>query len=100
MNEIDLGPIESFSALPAEITLNGTPYLLVRASEGRFRLFLAVCPHAGGEIRPLNEVLFCPLHFWTFNAEDGTCLNNPDERLMERNVEVRDGRLYAAGEDR
>lgn len=100
MNEIDLGPIDSFTAFPAEITLNGTPYWLVRTSESRYRLLMAVCPHAGGDVRPLNDILFCPLHFWTFNAEDGTCLNDPDERLMTRNVEVREGRLYAIGEDR
>jgi nitrite reductase/ring-hydroxylating ferredoxin subunit len=97
--EIELGPLASFKDLPAEVTLDHTPYWLVRTSAGKYRLLLAICPHAGGEIRLLNDVLFCPLHFWTFNAEDGTCLNDPDERLMQRTVLLRDNHLYAIGEN-
>ncbi|MCD9022960.1 Rieske (2Fe-2S) protein [Cohnella silvisoli] len=96
-SEIDLGPLDTFTQLPTEITLENTPYWLVRTSEGEYRLLLAICPHAGGEIRPLNDVLFCPLHFWTFNAEDGTCLNDPDERLMQRKVRIHDNHLFAIG---
>ena len=95
--EIELGPLESFANLPAEVTLDHLPYWLVLTSVGEYRLLLAICPHAGGEIRPLNDVLFCPLHFWTFNAEDGTCLNDPDERLLHRTVLLRDNHLYAVG---
>jgi nitrite reductase/ring-hydroxylating ferredoxin subunit len=95
--EINLGPVASFKQFPAEITLEHTPYWLVQTSEGEFRLLLAICPHAGGEIRPLNDVLYCPLHFWTFNAENGTCLNDPDERLLRRNVRVQGDDLYAVG---
>ncbi|QJD87636.1 Rieske (2Fe-2S) protein [Cohnella herbarum] len=97
--EIELGPVDTFTELPVEITLEHNPYWLVRTSEGGFRLLLAICPHAGGEIRPLNDVLFCPLHFWTFHAETGVCLNDSDERLMERKVILRDDRLYAVGEN-
>jgi nitrite reductase/ring-hydroxylating ferredoxin subunit len=98
--EIDLGPLNEFTEFPVEITLEHAPYWLVRTSEGGFRLLLAICPHAGGDIRPLNDVLFCPLHFWTFHAETGVCLNDPDERLMERKVVLRDDRLFAVGENR
>jgi nitrite reductase/ring-hydroxylating ferredoxin subunit len=97
--EITLGSLESFSQLPTEITVEGQPYWLVRTTEGKYRLLLAICPHAGGDIRPLNDVLFCPLHFWTFNPENGVCLNDPDERLMQREVEIRDNHLYAIGLD-
>lgn len=99
MNEIDLGPLDGFAEFPAAIELGGTPYWLVRTPEGEFRLLMSVCPHAGGEIRPMNGMFFCPLHFWTFDAASGACLNVPDERLMRRQVELRDGRLYAIGED-
>jgi nitrite reductase/ring-hydroxylating ferredoxin subunit len=98
-SEIELGPLEAFTQFPTEITLEDTLYWLTRTSAGEFRLFLALCPHAGGEIRPLDDILFCPLHFWTFNAEDGTCLNDSDERLMQRKVQVRDNLLYAVGEN-
>ena len=96
--EIELGLIESFTSFPAEVMLENTPYWLVRTSEGGFRLLLAVCPHAGGEIRPLNDVLFCPLHFWTFNAENGVCLNDPDECLQQRQVIVKESRLFVVGD--
>ncbi|QMV43520.1 Rieske (2Fe-2S) protein [Cohnella cholangitidis] len=99
-SEIELGPLDAYAELPAEVMIDHTPYWLVRTSEaeGGFRLLLAICPHAGGEIRPLNDVLFCPLHFWTFHAESGVCLNDPSERLLRRRVIVRDGRLFAVGE--
>ncbi len=97
--EIDLGTLESFTQFPTQITLDNTPYWLVRTTQGEYRLLLALCPHAGGEIRPLNGMLFCPLHFWTFNAEDGTCLNDPDERLMQRKVIIKGNHLYAAGQN-
>ncbi|WP_372661439.1 Rieske (2Fe-2S) protein [Cohnella sp.] len=95
--EIELGPMESFPQFPAEVILEDIPYWLVRTTEGEYRLLLAICPHAGGEIRPLNDVLFCPLHFWTFNSENGVCLNDPDEKLMQRKVELRENLLYAVG---
>jgi len=97
--EIEIGPLESFTDFPAEVTLEDTPYWLVRTSQGEYRLLLAVCPHAGGDIRPHNDILFCPLHFWTFHSETGVCLNDSDERLMQRDVIFKDNRLYAVGVD-
>ncbi len=97
--EIDIGLKESFAELPAAVTIEHDPYWLVCAPEGEFRLLLAICPHAGGEIRPLNDVLFCPLHFWTFDATSGACLNVNDECLMQRKIIEKDGRLYAVGDN-
>lgn len=99
-NEIDLGPIDRYETLPAEVMLDLTPYWLVCCGEGEYRLLSGLCPHAGGEVRPMNDMLFCPLHFWTFDARSGQCLNQPDARLMSRRVEARNGRLVAIGEDR
>ncbi|TVX96501.1 Rieske (2Fe-2S) protein [Cohnella terricola] len=96
-NVTDIGSVDDYSDFPAEVLLDNTPYWLVRAPEGGYRLLLAICPHAGGEIRPMNDVLFCPLHFWTFDSETGACVNVPGERLMSRNVIVRDRRLIAEG---
>ncbi|MFB9278970.1 Rieske (2Fe-2S) protein [Cohnella cellulosilytica] len=92
---IDLGPAAAYAALPAEVTVDGTPYWLVRGSGGEYRLLMAVCPHAGGDIRPHENVFYCPLHFWTFHGETGACLNDPDHGLINRGVVVRDDRLYA-----
>jgi len=99
LSEIDLGLLTDYSALPAEITIDHAPYWLVLCGDGQYRLLSGLCPHAGGEVRPMNGVLFCPLHFWTFDAESGACLNMPDDRLLRRLVAVRDGRLIAIGED-
>jgi nitrite reductase/ring-hydroxylating ferredoxin subunit len=99
MEPIDLGPIKGYSDLPAEVTIDATPYWLVRCGDGEYRLLSGLCPHAGGDVRPLNDMLYCPLHFWTFDAQNGNCLNDPGERLMRRQVVVRQDRLYAVGED-
>jgi nitrite reductase/ring-hydroxylating ferredoxin subunit len=100
MKEIDLGPIESYKEYPAKITLDETPYWLVHTSGGEYRLLMAICPHAGGEIRPVDDIFLCPLHWWTFDAETGSCTNVTDECLMQRTIEVRGGHLFAVGEDR
>ncbi len=97
--KIDLGPLETYGSLPAEVIVDGSPYWLVRCGDGEYRLLSGLCPHAGGEVRPMNDVLFCPLHFWTFDARSGDCLNAPDERLMRRRALVESGRLYAVGAD-
>lgn len=99
MSEIDLGHIVDYAALPAEVSIDNAPYWLVRCDDGEYRLLSGLCPHAGGEVRPMNGVLFCPLHFWTFDAQSGSCLNMPDDRLMHRSVIIRDGRLIAIGQD-
>ncbi|KIL36013.1 hypothetical protein SD71_11870 [Cohnella kolymensis] len=100
MKEIELGPIDSFKEYPAQITLDETPYWLVHTKEGEYRLLMAICPHAGGEIRPVENMFLCPLHWWTFDGETGNCTNVTDERLMQRTIEVRGGNLFAVGEDR
>mgnify|MGYP000954971219 CR=1 FL=1 len=92
-----IGPADAFGELPAEVDLDGTPYWLVRKEDGSYSLLMALCPHAGGEVRPANGLFFCPLHFWTFDGQDGACLNMDGERLMRRDVAVRDGILYAVG---
>jgi len=91
------GSLDDFPELPREVTIDGAPYWLVRTSDQDFLLLLNVCPHAGGEIRHAGDVLICPLHFWTFDPADGACLNFPGERLMRREVVVRDRRLFVAG---
>lgn len=94
-----LGLPEDYGTFPAAVTLDGAPYWLVRGEDGEFRLLLAICPHAGGEVLKQDQFLYCPMHFWTFDPADGTCHNAPGERLLRRKVEQgRDGRLYADGD--
>ncbi|MBB6669645.1 Rieske (2Fe-2S) protein [Cohnella nanjingensis] len=99
MSETIIGPADQFTVWPAEVELDGAPYWLTRSEAGEYRLLLAVCPHAGGEVRWTEGTFFCPLHFWTFDREDGHCTNVDDERLQRRDVTLReDGVLVAAGE--
>lgn len=99
MKEVDLGAPEQFAEFPAEIVLEGMSYWLVRLKEGGYRLLQSYCPHAGGELRPYKGILLCPLHFWTFDAEEGRGLHVPHASLLRRDVVLRDDRLYAIGED-
>ncbi|WEK55241.1 MAG: Rieske 2Fe-2S domain-containing protein [Candidatus Cohnella colombiensis] len=99
INDIDLGPIEAYEEFPVEVTIDHNTYWLVRCSDYEFRLLNSLCPHAGGEVRPSHGVLFCPLHFWTFDIDNGQCINNPDKRLMKRDVELRFGRLFVVSSD-
>lgn len=95
----DLGRPEDYESFPASVTVDGAPYWLAHGEDGSFRLLYGLCPHAGGDVTFHGDMLLCPLHFWTFDAAYGGCLNVPGERLMRRKVELReDGRLYAVGE--
>lgn len=95
--ETRIGPA-AYESLPAQVEVDGEPYWLIRPEAGGYLLLSALCPHAGGEVRAMEGTFFCPLHFWTFDLEDGTCTNMPGERLIRRGVEERDGELYAVGE--
>ncbi|WP_169306710.1 Rieske (2Fe-2S) protein [Cohnella pontilimi] len=99
--DADLGKPEDYTDFPASVELDGAPYWLVLTGEDNgYRLLSALCPHAGGEVRVYENIFICPLHYWTFSQTDGACTNVPDERLMQRRVELRaDGRLYAVGAD-
>jgi nitrite reductase/ring-hydroxylating ferredoxin subunit len=96
---IAIGPVERFASLPVRVTVADTPFWLVRAEDGGLRLLLDACPHAGGELRPAGGLFVCPLHLWTFDVATGDCLNVPGERLRRFRTEVREGVLYAAGEE-
>ncbi len=97
-DETDLGAPEDYPRFPAAVTVEGVPYWLVRRAEGDYRLFLALCPHAGGDVIVHEDIFLCPMHFWTFDQAEGICRNAPGERLMQRKAELRhDGRLYAVG---
>lgn len=97
-NEMIIGPVTEFQTVPAQVEMDGTPYWLIREEEGGYALLMAICPHAGGEVRIAEGLFFCPLHFWTFDIRSGSCLNQADERLARRNVEERGGILFAVGD--
>ena len=91
---IDIGSTTQFEQLPAEVTIEGHPYFLVRGDE-QFRLLSRICPHAGGYIIDAGDVFLCPIHYWVYGKNDGKCIHPPSVQLTEIAVSERDGRLVA-----
>ncbi|MFD0717526.1 Rieske (2Fe-2S) protein [Paenibacillus sp. GCM10027626] len=94
-----LGKIADFPEFPAEVTIDHDSYFILReeggeAGEAVYRLVSAICPHAGGYVRPYNGELICPLHFWSFDAVTGESTNMPGEALECQPLEVVDGELF------
>ena len=91
--EIVLGPVDKFENLPAEVELDRDPYFLIKTEDGRYKLLLRYCPHAGVLVEADTKGFFCYGHGWAFD-EWGKCLN-AWTNLEEREVEERDGQLIA-----
>jgi len=89
---VDLGPVEQFAKLPAEVELDRDPYYLIKTEDGGYKLLLRYCPHAGVLVEADRKGFFCYGHGWTFD-EWGKCQNGWAD-LESHAVEERDGRLY------
>jgi nitrite reductase/ring-hydroxylating ferredoxin subunit len=70
------------------ISLNGTIHALDNA-----------CPHRGG---PLSEgdlegdLLYCPLHAWSFDVKTGASVSPPGAKVARFQVQVADGVVYVS----
>jgi len=91
---IDIGHTTEFEQFPAEVTVAGRPYYLVRA-EDKYRLLSRICPHAGGYIIDAGEFFLCPIHYWRYAKGDGQCIYPPGARMAEIDVSEQEGRLVA-----
>jgi nitrite reductase/ring-hydroxylating ferredoxin subunit len=91
---MDLGPEASFGKLPAQVSLGGESYYLVRGKKG-YQLLSTFCPHQGGEIKDQGKFFLCPEHAWRFEHTEGVCVNGPNARMFAYPVAVRAGRLIA-----
>ncbi|RXZ77853.1 Rieske (2Fe-2S) protein [Paenibacillaceae bacterium] len=94
MNEVVIGHETQFNQLPAEIEIGRESYFLVK-NEQAYLLISRICPHAGYYVEQENDVFYCPLHGWAFDADTGACLNVPSAKLASYEVFVRDGNLIA-----
>jgi len=92
MKEIDLGSIEQFAKLPAEIEVERKPFFLIK--ENGYKLVSRRCPHAGDTVDLEDGEFVCPMHGWTFEVHTGRCHNVPSARLMMHDVIQREGRLF------
>ena len=74
----------------------GTPNVLIRAEDGSFAAFSALCTHGGCEVAYQNGRLVCPCHGGVFNAQTGAVESGPPPSpLPARTVEERDGSVFA-----
>ena len=74
----------------------GTPDILIRAEDGSFAAFSALCTHGGCEVTYRNGSLVCPCHGGVFNAQTGAVeAGPPPTPLPARTVEERDGSVFA-----
>ena len=91
---MDLGPESDFTKFPATVYLGDWSFFLVQ-SNGGYKLFSTVCPHAGGEVVDWGNTFMCPSHGWRFEQDDGECINGPIARMMSYEVRAEDGHLFA-----
>lgn len=93
-----IGSVLDFTDFPASITIDNDPYFILRKlckgdEQPTYKLVSAICPHAGGEVRPLENELICPLHYWSFDAGTGESTNVPGEQLECRPIEIHNGQF-------
>lgn len=65
---------------------NGKNAIIVRQGD-EFRVFGEICPHLGADLADgkycaKTKTLQCKWHGYLFSAEDGTFLENPNEKFM------------------
>src|SRR5262249_12878279 len=96
MSRRTIGTEADFGQLPAEVVIGNHYYYLVKEDQDGFRLVSRVCPHAGGEVHydQQDQLMFCPLHYWIFDAQSGVCTNVPGACLSTVPVQVENGILY------
>ncbi|HEY3332573.1 MAG TPA: Rieske 2Fe-2S domain-containing protein [Capsulimonadaceae bacterium] len=88
----DIGPVEQFTELPAEVEIAGRPFFLVQQGEGH-ALLLRICPHAGGEVVDDGDELYCPHHYWRFDRASGCGIQPRDINLRVFGVTIENGRF-------
>ncbi|MBM7565355.1 Rieske (2Fe-2S) protein [Paenibacillus sacheonensis] len=93
-----IGSVNDFAAFPAAVNVDNNPFFIVEAPRKddepqRYNLISAICPHAGGMVRPHLNELICPLHYWCFDLATGESTNIPGEQLECAPLEIRDGQF-------
>jgi len=93
-----IGKLESFTEFPAAVEVDHDSYFILQEQAEDtapiFRLVSALCPHAGGYVRPYEGELICPLHFWSFDTITGASTNVPGEALECQPLELIEGQLF------
>lgn len=93
-----IGNVADFTAFPAPVKVGNEPFFIVEAPRAddetqQYNLISAICPHAGGMVRPHLNELICPLHYWCFDLATGQSTNIPGEELACSPLEIQDGQF-------
>ena len=69
--------------------------LVIQPTEGQFRAFSRVCPHAGCKVDAVEgDEIVCPCHGSRYSVQDGSRVSGPTPRgLTEVPVQVNGNRL-------
>jgi thiosulfate dehydrogenase (quinone) large subunit len=74
----------------------GDPNILIRAEDGSYSAFSALCTHGGCEVTYRDGRLLCPCHGGIFNATTGAVEGGPPPTpLPVRRVVTRDGSVFS-----
>ena len=68
-----------------------TDVLIFKLPGGALRAWDALCPHAGAQLHPRNEMggeLVCFLHQWAFDIDTGDCRTVPECGLIGYPIHV------------
>ncbi|GGD74573.1 Rieske (2Fe-2S) protein [Paenibacillus nasutitermitis] len=93
-----IGKVEDFTSFPASVTIDRDPYFIIQTAcqedaPQEYKLVSAICPHAGGVVRPWENELICPLHYWSFDPATGQSTNVPGEQLDCQPIQISDGQF-------
>jgi len=92
----EIGDTSLLSTTPTIIKISSDSYILSKDSDDNPILFSADCPHQHGIVEDLNDKSWiCPNHNWSFNPDNGKCINAPQERLETFPVIIEKTKLFA-----
>lgn len=100
MTVIKIGHVDDFRDRQARVVyLDGVEWAVFLLSDGSFRAVENSCPHKAGKLSEgivCDHHVFCPLHDWKINLEDGV-VQEPDHgciRTMEVYRDAATGSIY------
>lgn len=95
---LNLGLVDSFRTLPAEVAIGDRQYYLVGADD-RYRLISRVCAHSGGIVIDEGTCFECPQHGWRYDRSTGIGTTAPATQLTNIPVHLKDGCLWVDMEE-
>ena len=80
------------------VILEELKVVVTQPTEGTFLAFSAVCTHKGCTVGTVSgDEILCPCHESVFSTEDGSVVNGPGERPLDKvDVEVKGRRILKA----